>query len=299
LVASRPLIVQRGTGVLAWRPSRNRLDILPRFLIALFLAILWALPIAWMLVTSLKPESQIVTIPIKWFPEHLGDFTVQNYINVLAIPRGVDLIRSFLNSLMVATLGTASVVVVDTLAAYALARLRFPGRDVLFYAIVASLIVPPEILLIPNYITVWRLDWLNTLVPLIVPSVGSGFGVFLLRQFFLSIPSELEDAARIDGCGRLRILWSIVVPLSGGAIATLAIFTFLHYWNDFTWPYIVINAADVMTLPIALIQFRGDYFSEYGQLMAGTVVTALPTIIVFLIAQRMIIRSITLTGLKG
>jgi multiple sugar transport system permease protein len=298
-VASGPLIVRGGTGVLAWRPSRHRPDILPRFLIALFLAILWAVPIAWMLVTSLKPESQIVTIPIRWFPEHLSDFTLQNYINVLAIPRGVDLIRSFLNSLMVATLGTASVVVVDTLAAYALARLRFPGRDVLFYAIVVSLIVPPEILLIPNYITVWRLDWLNTLVPLIVPSVGSGFGVFLLRQFFLSIPSELEDAARIDGCGRLRILWSIVVPLSGGAIATLAIFTFLHYWNDFTWPYIVINAADVMTLPIALIQFRGDYFSEYGQLMAGTVITALPTIIVFLIAQRMIIRSITLTGLKG
>jgi multiple sugar transport system permease protein len=285
--------------MLAWRPSRQRLDILPRFLIALLLAILWALPIAWMLVTSLKPESQIVTIPIRRFPEHLSDFTFQNYINVLAIPRGVDLIRSFLNSLMVAVIGTASVVVVDTLAAYALARLHFPGRDVLFYAIVASLIVPPEILLIPNYITVWRLDWLNTLVPLIVPSVGSGFGVFLLRQFFLSIPSELEDAARIDGCGRLRILWSIVVPLSGGAIATLAIFTFLYYWNDFTWPYIVINAADVMTLPIALIQFRGDYFSEYGQLMAGTVITALPTIIVFLIAQRMIIRSITLTGLKG
>jgi multiple sugar transport system permease protein len=298
-VASGPRIVQGGAGVLAWRPSRDRLDILPRFVTALFLAILWALPIAWMLVTSLKPESQIVTIPIRWFPERLSDFTVQNYINVLAIPRGVDLIRSFLNSLMVATIGTASVVVVDTLAAYALARLRFPGRDILFYAIVASLIVPPEILLIPNYITVWRLDWLNTLVPLIVPSVGSGFGVFLLRQFFLSIPSELEDAARIDGCGRLRILWSIVVPLSGGAIATLAIFTFLYYWNDFTWPYIVINAGDVMTLPIALIQFRGDYFSEYGQLMAGTVITALPTIVVFLIAQRMIIRSITLTGLKG
>ena len=298
-MASGPLIVQRRGAVLAWRPSRLTLDVLPRFLIALFLAILWALPIAWMLVTSLKPEFQIVTIPIRWFPERLSDFTLQNYINVLAIPRGVDLIRSFVNSLMVASVGTASVVVVDTLAAYALARLRFPGREILFYAIVASLIVPPEILLIPNYITVWRLDWLNTLVPLIVPSVGSGFGVFLLRQFFLSIPSELEDAARIDGCGRLRILWSIVVPLSGGAIATLAIFTFLHYWNDFTWPYIVINAADVMTLPIALIQFRGDYFSEYGQLMAGTVITALPTIVVFLIAQRMIIRSITLTGLKG
>jgi multiple sugar transport system permease protein len=280
-------------------PSRRTLETLPRFLLALVLAVIWGLPILWMLVTSIKPESQIVTLPIRWLPEHLSDFTLQNYINVLTIPRGVDLIRSFLNSLAVAAIGTAAVVVVDTLAAYALARLHFPGRDILFYAIVASLIVPPEILLIPNYITVWRLDWLNTLLPLIIPPIGSGFGVFLLRQFFLSIPTELEDAARIDGCGRFRILWSIVVPLSGGAIATLAIFTFLYYWNDFTWPYITINAADVMTLPIALIQFRGDYFSEYGQLMAGTVITALPTIVVFLIAQRMIIRSITLTGLKG
>jgi len=281
------------------RPSRRTLDLLPRFVLALILAVIWALPIAWMLVTSIKPENQIVTIPIRWLPERLSDFTFQNYINVLAIPRGVDLIKSFLNSLTVALVGTFLVIVVDTLAAYALARLRFPGRDILFYAIVASLIVPPEILLIPNYITVWRLDWLNTLIPLIVPPVGSGFGVFLLRQFFLSIPTELEDAARIDGCGRFRILWSIVVPLSGGAIATLGIFTFLFYWNDFTWPYITINTADVMTLPIALIQFRGDYFSEYGQLMAGTVITALPTIIVFLIAQKLIIRSITLTGLKG
>jgi multiple sugar transport system permease protein len=279
--------------------SRRTIATLPRFTITLLLAVVWALPMAWMLMTSIKPESQIVTIPIRWFPQQLSDLTFQNYINVLAIPRGIDLIRSFLNSLTVALVGTALVVIVDSLAAYALARLHFPGRDLLFYAIVASLIVPPEILLIPNYITVWRLDWLNTLLPLIIPPVGSGFGVFLLRQFFLSIPGELEDAARIDGCGRLRILWSIVLPLSGGAIATLAIFTFLYYWNDFTWPYITINAADVMTLPIALIQFRGDYFSEYGQLMAGTVITALPTIIVFLLAQRMIIRSITLTGLKG
>jgi len=280
-------------------PSRRTLETVPRFLLALVLAVIWGLPILWMLVTSIKPESQIVTLPIHWLPEHLSDFTLQNYINVLTIPRGVDLIRSFLNSLAVAAIGTSAVVVVDTLSAYALARLHFPGRDLLFYAIVASLIVPPEILLIPNYITVWRLDWLNTLLPLIIPPIGSGFGVFLLRQFFLSIPTELEDAARIDGCGRFRILWSIVVPLSGGAIATLAIFTFLYYWNDFTWPYITINAADVMTLPVALIQFRGDYFSEYGQLMAGTVITALPTIVVFLIAQRMIIRSISLTGLKG
>jgi multiple sugar transport system permease protein len=278
---------------------RNVTRLLPRFTVALLLAVLWATPVLWMVMTSLKPENQIVTLPPRWLPDHLSDFTLDNYIKIVTIPRGVDLIRSFLNSLIVAGTGTALVVTVDALAAYALARLRFPGRDVLFLIIVLSLIVPHEILLIPNYITVWRLDWLNSLAALIVPPVASGFGVFLLRQFFLSIPSELEDAARIDGCSRFRILWTIVLPLSGGAIATLAIFTFLYYWNDFTWPYIVVNSADVMTLPVALIQFRGDYFSEYGQLMSGAFVSALPAILIFLVAQRLIIRSITLTGLKG
>jgi len=281
------------------RPKHSTMQLLPRFSLALLLALLWATPIAWMVMTSLKPESQIVTLPPRWLPDHLADFTLDNYIKILTIPRGVDLIRSFLNSLIVSGTGTTLVIVVDTLAAYALARLRFPGRDIVFYVIVLSLIVPHEILLIPNYITIWRLDWINSLTALIVPPVASGFGVFLLRQFFLSIPTELEDAARIDGCGRFRILWSIVIPVSGGAIATLAIFTFLYYWNDFTWPYIIVNAADVMTLPVALIQFRGDYFSEYGQLMAGAFVSALPAILIFLTAQRLIIRSITLTGLKG
>jgi len=282
--ASRPLI------------PRKVLRGLPRFLITLLLAVLWAIPVLWMILTSLKPESQIVTLPVRIFPDH---FTLDNYIKILTIPRGVDLIRSFLNSMLVAGTGTAAIIVVDILAAYPLARMKFPGRDALFFLIVASLIVPHEILLIPNYITVWRLDWLNSPLALIVPPIASGFGVFLLRQFFLSIPSELEDAAKIDGCGRFRILWSIVVPLSGGAIATLAIFTFLYYWNDFTWPYIVVNSADIMTLPVALIQFRGDYFSEYGQLMSGAFVSALPAILIFLVAQRLIIRSITLTGLKG
>ena len=288
------------TGSLAiFRSPRQWSRTLPRFVLALVLAIIWAAPVVWMLLTSLKPESQVITLPPRWLPDRLSDFTLANYANVLLVPRGVDLVRSFLNSLFVAVIGTSLVVVVDTLAAYALSRMHFPGRDVLFGLVVASLIVPPEILLIPNYVTVWRLDWLNSLTALIVPPLAGGFGVFLLRQFFLGIPSELEDAAKIDGCGRLRILWNIVVPVSGGAIATLAIFTFLFFWNEFTWPYIVINNAEAMTLPIALIQFKGDYFSEYGQLMAGAAVSAVPTIVIFLMAQRMIIRSITMTGLKG
>jgi multiple sugar transport system permease protein len=293
LTSPRPTLVNRlGLG----RPA---LRVLPRFAIAAALAILWGLPLIWMVITSLKPEQQIVTLPPHWFPDHLSDFTLANYANVLLIPRGVDLVHSFINSVIVSTIGTSLVVVIDVLAAYALSRLHFPGRDALFLVVVASLIVPHEILLIPNYITVWKLDWLNSLAALIIPPAAGGFGVFLLRQFFLAIPGELEDAARIDGCGRFRILWSIVLPVSGGAIATLAIFTFLFFWNDFTWPYIVINAADVMTLPVALIQFRGDYFSEYGQLMSGAAISALPTMLIFLVAQKMIIRSITLTGLKG
>jgi multiple sugar transport system permease protein len=293
LTSPTPTLVER------LRLRRPAFRVLPRFAIGVALGILWGLPLIWMVLTSLKPEQQIVTLPPRWFPDHLTDFTLVNYANILLIPRGVDLIHSFVNSIIVASVGTSLVVVIDVLAAYALSRLHFPGRDAIFLIVVASLIVPHEILLIPNYITVWKLDWLNSLAALILPPAAGGFGVFLLRQFFLAIPGELEDAARIDGCSRLRILWSIVLPVSGGAIATLAIFTFLFFWNDFTWPYIVVNAADVMTLPVALIQFKGDYFSEYGQLMAGAAISAAPTMLIFLVAQKMIIRSITLTGLKG
>lgn len=280
---------------------RRRLVRFPwvRFVLLSVLALIWASPLLWMLANSIKPESQVISIPPRWLPERLSDWTFDNYRYVLFFPRGIDLVQSFLNSLFVSTVGTVLVVIVDVLAGYAFARLRFLGRDVLFALVVASLIVPSEILLIPNYITVWRFQWLNTYNALIFPALAGGFGVFLLRQFMLGVPHELEDAAAIDGCGSFRTLLWVVLPLSRGAIATLAIFTFLGFWNDFTWPYLVINEASKMTLPIALIQFRGDYWSEYGQLLAGAALSALPAISLFLVAQRMIIRSITLTGIKG
>jgi multiple sugar transport system permease protein len=184
-------------------------------------------------------------------------------------------------------------------AGYVFARMRFPGRDLLFVIVVATLIVPTEILLVPNYVTIWKLGWLNQFQALILPPLASAFGVFLMRQFMLGIPRELEDAAKLDGAGHLRILWNIVVPSTRGAIAALAIFTFLFYWNEFTWPYITINQADKMTLPVALIQFRAEFINTNGLLMAGAAISALPAVVVFLVAQRMIIRSITLTGIKG
>jgi multiple sugar transport system permease protein len=280
---------------------RRRLVHFPwaRFVVLTILALAWAVPVLWMIATSIKPENQAITVPPHWLPEHLSDLTLDNYRKVLFIPRGVDLIKSFGNSLFVAVIGTFLVVIVDVMAGFAFARQRFPGRDLLFALTVASLIVPAEILLIPNYITVWRLGWLNSFSSLIFPALAGGFGVFLMRQFMLGIPRELEDAAQIDGCNSFRTLTLIIIPLSRGAIATLAIFTFLFFWNEFTWPYLVINEASKMTLPVALIQFKGDYWSEYGQLMAGAAISALPAIVVFLSAQRMIIQSITLTGIKG
>jgi multiple sugar transport system permease protein len=283
---------------IVYRRPRRRIPLL-RYVLLCVLALIWAVPVFWMFFTSVKPEAQIISVPPRWLPDHISDFTLQHYLDVLFFPRGINLIQAFTNSVFVAAIGTLLVVVVDVLAGYAFARLRFPGRDLLFALVVASLIVPGEILLIPNYITVWRLGWLNTYNALIFPPLAGGFGVFLMRQFLLGIPREIEDAAQIDGCSRLHILWAIVIPLARGAIATLAIFTFLFFWNEFTWPYIVINEASKMTLPVALIQFRADYWSNYGQLMAGTTVSALPAIFIFLMAQRMIIRSITLTGVKG
>lgn len=270
-----------------------------RFGILCVCGILWAVPVAWMLVTSFKPEPQILSLPPSWLPDKLSDFTINNYKNVLNVPRGIDLVQAFRNSLYIATIGTILTVVVDVLAGYAFARMRFPLRNLLFAVVVASLIVPSEILLIPNYITVWKLGWLNTSQALIIPPVAGAFGVFLMRQFLLGIPGELEDAARLDGAGRFRILRDVILPLSRGPVAALAIFTFLGYWNEFTWPYIIINQADGMTIPVALIQFRADYWSEYGPQMAGTALSALPAVAVFLVAQRAIIRSITLTGVKG
>jgi multiple sugar transport system permease protein len=281
--------------------NRRRLVKFPflRFVVLSILALIWAVPVLWMVATSLKPEAQTITVPPHWLPEHLSDLTIENYRLVLFFGRGVDLTKAFGNSLYVALIGTLLVVTVDVLAGYAFARLRFPGRNVLFALTVASLVVPGEILLIPNYVTVWRFGWLNTYNALILPALAGGFGVFLMRQFLLSIPRELEEAAQIDGAGSFRIFTLVVLPLARGAIATLAIFTFLGFWNEFTWPYLVINDASRMTMPVALVQFKGDYWSNYGELMAGAAISALPAILVFLMAQRLIIRSITLTGIKG
>ncbi len=259
-------------------------------------SLFWLFPILWAISTSFKPEMDTIAIPPRLIPK---EFTLDNYYEVIFKLRKVNLVRSFFNSLFVASVFTALVLTIDSLAAYAFARLEFKGRDLLFFLVIAALIVPGEITLIPVYLIFHRLGLLNTYYAVIIPGLGGVFGVFLLRQFFLTVPRELEDAARIDGCSKFKIFYKIVLPLAKPAIATLGIMTFLGSWNSFLWPYIVLDSVDMQTLPIALLKFLNRYGIYYGITMAGATLATIPPLIFFWIAQGKIVEGIHMTGLKG
>jgi multiple sugar transport system permease protein len=259
------------------------------------LAAIWLLPIVWIILTALKPEPEIIRLPIRWVPDQ---WTVENFGAALTTARTANVAVAFFNSLVVAILETALTLVVDAMAAYALARLAFRGRSVLFAAVIASIMVPTQITLVPLYAMFQQIGWLSSYQALVLPGLSRAFGVFLLRQFFLGVPKELEDAARIDGAGVFTIFYRVALPLVQPAMASLAIFTFLRSWNEFTWPLIVISRNDMMTLPVALARLLFAYRVEYGIVMAAAAFSAIPLIVVFFIFQRQIVQGIALTGLK-
>jgi multiple sugar transport system permease protein len=266
----------------------------------LVLAALWLLPVVWMAVTSLKPTENIVRVPPEWVP---WPATLAHYGEVLfSSSRTARIGRAFLNSVIVSVGTVVVVLVTSAMAAYPLARMRFPGRDLVFVVLVGSLMIPNAVVLVPQYVLTQRLGWLSTYQGLIVPeaAVTFAFGVFLLRQFFLTIPGELEDAALIDGANSWRIFSRIVLPLSQPVLAALAIFAFRSAWNDFLWPLIAVNKAEMFPLPVALSFLRGAYASEsYGPIMAGATLSALPLLVVFLVANRRIVEGVRVGGLKG
>jgi len=281
---------------------RGRLDVQRIVLTAALtaLAVLWLLPFVWVLVTSLKPTEDIIRLPPEWIP---WPATGAHYHEVLfSSSRTARIGRAFVNS-MVISLGTVVLVVgTSAMAAYPLARMRFPGRDLVFVLLVGSLMVPNAVVLVPQYVLTQRLGWLSTYQGLIVPEAAMtfAFGVFLLRQFFLTMPRELEDAARIDGANAWRVFTRIVLPLSQPVLGALAIFAFRSAWNDFLWPLIAVNKPEMFPLPVALALLRGAYASEsYGPIMAGATLSALPLLIVFLVANRRIVEGVRLSGLKG
>ena len=264
------------------------------------LAVLWLLPVVWVVVTSLKPTADIIRVPPEWIP---WPATLEHYVEVLfSSSRTARIGRAFVNSLVVSLGAVILVVGTSALAAYPLARMRFPGKTVVFSVIVGSLMIPNAVVLVPQYVLVQRLGWLSTYQGLIVPeaAVTFAFGVFLLRQFFLTIPRELEDAARIDGANAWQVFSRIIVPLSQPVLAALGIFAFRSAWNDFLWPLIAVNKTEMFPLPVALALLRGAYSSEsYGPIMAGAALSALPLLVVFLVANRRIVEGVRLSGLKG
>ena len=266
-----------------------------RYVLLIGLALLFISPLIFMIVTSFKTRADATAVPPQWIP---NPFTTQAYESIFSA-QGTPVLRWFANSLIAALANAALVVASAAMAAYALARMEFKGRGLVFGAIIATLFVPPVILIIPNYLIVGELGWLNTLLAVIVPTAASAFGVFFLRQFFVSIPEELEEAARLDGASPWQIFTKLVLPLSRPALATLALLALLTNWNDFLWPVYVLFGPDMQTLPAGLSTLQSANAVRYDLLMAGAVIASVPVLIMFVFLQRYIIEGVSRSGLKG
>jgi multiple sugar transport system permease protein len=255
--------------------------------------VIMLVPFAWMLSTSLKEPGDVFLYPPQWIPDPVQWENYRETVTVM--PFG----RFYLNSIIQAVAVTALQLLTASLAAFAFARLRFRGRDVLFLLYLATMMIPFPVTMIPNFIIMRYLNWIDTFRALILPPAFSAFSTFLLRQYFMSIPLEMDDAARVDGASSFRIWWQIILPLSGPALATLAIFTFLGQWNSFLWPLIVTNSEEMRTLPVGLAAFQGQYSVQWHLLMAGSVIAVLPILVIYIVGQKWFVRGITLTGMGG
>ncbi|MCG1021511.1 carbohydrate ABC transporter permease [Sutcliffiella horikoshii] len=265
------------------------------FLFLSIAALFWIIPFLWVISTSLKPESQAISWPIRWIPDTI---TFKNFTDVFA-RNDVPILRWFWNSFFIATIHTGLMLLFNSMSAYAFARLKFKGRDVLFWALMGTMMIPPVMNLVPLYGLVSSLGWTNNYAAMIFPGLASVFGIFLLRQFFIGIPMELEEAARIDGASSFTIYWKIILPLAKPALIVLALFTFMGNWNDYLWPLIVTSSAEMRTLPVGLAIMQGQFNIQFAKLMAATIFSALPVIILFIFAQRFLVKGIALSGIKG
>jgi multiple sugar transport system permease protein len=267
------------------------------YLVLVVIALFFVLPMVWMLSTSLKLGTQ-ATVDRGWIP---AQPTLQNFQTILQASGDTPVARWFMNSVIVATVGTALTVLLTSLSAYAFARIDFRFKSVLFATLIATLLLPSVMFLVPQFRLVTELRNLgiiNTQMALFLPGVAGVFGVFFMRQFFLAIPQEIEEAAYVDGAGRLRTFFQVVLPLARPAIATLAVITFLAFWNDYLWPLVVARGGD-QTLTAGLRQFQTQFTVNYGLLMAGAVIAAAPVLVIYALAQRWIVQAVTSSGVKG
>jgi multiple sugar transport system permease protein len=276
---------------------RDRLLRWLAFGVLIVAAILWLIPLLWAVDTALKPENQTTTVPITWIPEGgLSGFTFESFWQVLTAG---GLVRWYWNSALTSSIITAAVLLLTSLAAFGLSRVPFRGRTVVFWVIIAGLMVPPQILIVPLFMEMDALGFVDTYQGIILPQIASPLGVFIFKQFFDGIPPDLEEAAIVDGASRLRVYWQIWMPLSRPAIAAVGIFTFVLSWNNFIWPFVIVTNTDMMTIPVGLATVQSSYGLRYADIMASAVLGGLPLLIVFLFFQRQIVQGIASTGLKG
>jgi multiple sugar transport system permease protein len=274
--------------------GESKLSKIGFYLLLILFALFFLLPLLWMVSTAFKPFEEWLNP--NWIPVNP---TVDNFLSIFN-DKSLPVTNWFVNSLVIAALFTTFILVLDSLAGYAYARLDFPGKNLLFGLMLATLVMPGIMFLIPNYLTVAKLKWIGTIQGVIAPGLSGVFGVFFMRQFFQSLPKELEEAAYIDGAGIFRTFISVVLPLSKGPIITLGIITFLTSWNDFLWPLLILGGdRTALTLPVGLATLQGQYTFDYGKLMAGALVLTVPVLTLYAIFQRYIIRSISMTGIKG
>jgi multiple sugar transport system permease protein len=265
------------------------------YVVMFLIIIVMVVPFLWMLSTSLKSQEYILQTTPQLIPNPM---TGESYIQ---LAERIDLFRTFFNSTIVALVTTIGQVLVSAMAAYAFARMQWRGRNVVFTLYLATMMIPAVVLVIPQFILVRSLGWINTYAGLIVPTLFSAFGTFLLRQSFLGLPNEFEEAAFVDGANRFTIFWRIILPLSKPALATLAVFSFMGSWNAYLWPLFAARRAEVMTLPVALaaLQSSPRSLTEWNMVMAGAVVTVVPILLVYLLAQRWFVGGIISGGLKA
>jgi ABC-type glycerol-3-phosphate transport system permease component len=275
------------------RKSRITVRSILIYTVLIAIAISMLFPYYWMVVSSVKGPRGFTADPYSLIPKTFSLETMRYVWGAGHIGRYLT------NSLIYASVVLVVQTLVNALAAYAFARIEFPGRDILFLLVLATLMLPYSVLLIPTYLIVWKVGLANTMAGVVIPGFASAYGIFMLRQFFLNIPMELEDAARIDGCSRLRIFFQIIIPLAKPALITLGLFTFIGTWSDFTWPLVVLSDSTKYPITVGLSLYRDQQWVQYDRTFAASTYATLPLIIIFLIGQKYIIGGISLTGLKG
>jgi multiple sugar transport system permease protein len=278
------------------RSRRSRIDRRQRTLALLVLvpvALIALFPLYWMVATALTPRAAAIRVPPSLFPT---DATLDNFIGLFV---QAPVLSWALNSLIIATAIMVGHIVFDSMAGYAFAKKRFPGKTMLFVLIVSSLMIPVHVTLVPRFILTSQLGLVNNPLGVILPSIADVFGIFLMRQFISSLPSELEDAARVDGASEWQVFWRIIMPLSMPAVATVAIFSFVGAWNAFLWPLIVLSKRELLTLPVGIATLQQEFTSNVGLVMAGAAIGAIPMIALFLVFQRYFLEGVRVGGLKG